>query len=215
MLSRAAYCLMVERVYRYFFGFTYLLKKRTLFNVHKMGKRVARCVLRMFQKPFAVGCGVDVLKHAASEGERERLYSPADAEYRNLSVESEPRQQQFVVVAFGIYSVKSLNGGFVHEKRIDVCASREHKCVNASENIENGLFAAAWRNNHRHSSCKFNAFVVGKSQFACFRIKVAGYADYWSGRGVGKRGVYVGVYLVDVECLFDISAFVHFLSSNL
>ena len=68
---------------------------------HAMGELAAARILRMLD-----GGGADVLCHMTVEGHHDSLYSPADAQDRNLTVIRQSGDEHFRQVAFGIDAVQ-------------------------------------------------------------------------------------------------------------
>ena len=73
---------------------------------HPMCLAVARSVLTVLQQSVVGFAGAEVLMNGAAQCRRQHLHAATDAEYGNLTVVAEARQEEFEVVAGGIDASK-------------------------------------------------------------------------------------------------------------
>ncbi len=102
----------------------------------------------------------EVLCHLAAESHRQRLYAPADAEHRYLSVIGEASDEQFGEVAFRIDAVEQWRGLLASPQWVIVAPSGEQKTIDTVESIYYDVAIGNRRDYYRYSPCRHHLFVV-------------------------------------------------------
>ena len=127
--------------------------------------------------------GLDVLLYVSAERHCERLYSAADAQHRQLTVEGVACQKQFGQVAFVVDIVQLWHGLFARPERVEVASAAQDDCVERVECAEQHVVVGHWRDEYGRASGADYLLVVHFAQ-RCVDAFVVGCDAYDGSVGV-------------------------------
>jgi hypothetical protein len=188
-----AHGLVVEAVDEQAVGAVDVVEERVGRDVDAVGGQCARRVLRMLDAQGGVLAG-EVLHDGAAERGREQLQSAADAEDGNLSVGSQPHEEQLLQVAAGVDAAQMRRGLFADEQRVEVAAAAEDECVEGLEHADERRRVGVLTGSERWQQYGYAAFaqhgvVVGLRERGFLVLVVAGDADERAAVVGRQRGV--------------------------